>query len=254
MLTKDLIKHVSGEYDLEIVQSLKLTSLELPAITSLESCTNLLHLNLSKNNIPAIGAGLKTLSSLISLDLSCNKLTMLNDSFFGLKSLTTLALEGNELSDVLDINNLDKVSATLTTLYFRSDINQPALSLSNPVVEKESYHDTVLRVLPNLRLLDGESVELRGIVAALGVGDEVQADPKFSVPLETEDWLAGADENGAGSANGSGGGSRSILKDASVLRSMDELHDVLGEVTADVGRAKVVLKAADQELTRLHLL
>ena len=41
MLTQDLIKHVTGEYDLEVVQLLALTALEIPSIMNLDMCINL---------------------------------------------------------------------------------------------------------------------------------------------------------------------------------------------------------------------
>ena len=237
-----------------VVHLLPLSSQELPSITSLEGCTNLIFLNLSCNNLTSLGAGLSRLSLLERLDLTQNKLRNLDDGLHGLLSLTFLALEGNGLGDVADLHNLAKVAPTLTSLYYRSDCSE-APRLTNAVAGKEGYAETIAAVLPSLRVLDGESVGLKEAWKELGVGEGIEADARFSRELLPEDWLEGVPdgigEEGEGKGGGGGGaGEGSALdgEDAKVLK------EVLSTVNADLGKAKAVLKAADEELTKMHLM
>ena len=218
---------------------------------SLDSCINLISLNLSSNSLTTLGAGLKTLLKLERLDVSNNKLKAIDNSLFGLPSLEFLALSGNDLSDVADLNNLHIVSTSLTSLYYQSSTNADADgALTNPVCLKEGYYETATAVLLNLRVLDGESVGLREVWSQLGVGETIEPDPKLLRDLETEDWLADvSDELGEGGVGGD-----DVLNTEDVKATVTVLREILAETNAEMGRAKAVLKGTDAELTRLHLL
>ncbi|GMH48125.1 hypothetical protein TL16_g00223 [Triparma laevis f. inornata] len=191
MLTTDLIKHVSGEYDLSVVQLLSLTSLELPSIMNLDLCINLKELNLSSNSLKTIGSGLSTLTKLTRLDLSNNLISSLNvEEFepFG-KTLEFLALEGNEISDVDDLYSFTPL-VSLKTLY---------LSLAdstNPCCSNPSYYVKITKAFESgsgLNILDGESFVLKGSIGELVDDGGVKADEKFMKVLEVEKWLEDGD-------------------------------------------------------------
>ena len=245
MLTKDLIKHVSGEYDLEMVQTLKLVSLELPSIMSLESCLNLRDLNLSSNSITEV-SGLKTLSNLLRLDLSCNKITLLREKCFdGLSSLEFLSLEGNAIADVDNVNALSSLSGTLRTVYFQSYYKE----FANPLVAHPTYLIAVLRAVPKLANLDGESLELRE-AAGGEIFLDVKPDPKYLVDLPVEDWLSDCAET----RELTNEGQRSIMDKHEVKDAVEGLQDVLHEVERELARAKGLLKNADADLAMINAL
>jgi hypothetical protein len=171
--------------------------------------------------------------------LSNNRLLRLDNGLFGLKSLEFLALEGNKLGEVADINNLAVVSTTLTSLFYKNE------ALDNLVTGEDGYYETATRVCPNLRVLDGESVVLNSVCADLGVGENIEADEKYIVPLEVEDWLGGEAPTPQSAA---------IVDDNDVKENTVVLKEVLNEITGDLGRAKAALRSADRELERLHVM
>jgi len=142
MLTKDLIKHQSGEYDLEVVQYLKLPGIALPSITTIMlSMSNLLELDLSHNEIKV--AEYLNLPKLRRLDLSSNRISSLNEGWCNnLPSLTFLSLHGNQISDVDDVYTLTPLSPTLRTLYLR--LNDDSGDSKNPCCTHAAYHNKVI--------------------------------------------------------------------------------------------------------------
>ena len=202
MLTQDLIKHVTGEYDLEVVQLLALTALEIPSIMNLDMCINLkevrlkrpcqcsfvqvrkqsnvrrLQLNLSSNSLKTIGAGLSTLTKLSRLDLSNNLISSLSPADFEPlgKSLTFLALEGNDITDVDDLYSFTSL-VNLKTLYMKRD------ELANPCCGHPSYFVKIVKAFEDnvegLTILDGESFQLKGGERMWGSGGEMQTNKRM---------------------------------------------------------------------------
>ncbi len=237
MLTTDLIKNVTGEYDLEMVQFLKLVKIELPSITNLHFCVNLVELNLSDNRISDLGAGLKGLSKLQSLNLARNSIKYIDNGLFGLSSLRLLCLEGNDIADTADLSNLQVVAPTLQHLYLRSATGDH----ENPVCNDPGYVEAARSVCKGLTILDGESLELRDLCGE--DGGAVKADPKYTRELGVEKWL--------GEEARVGGAEPSVLKDPDVKDALDEFKDGCRDIDAELSRQKAILRAADNELTRL---
>ena len=205
---------------------------------NLETCLNLRELNLSCNNISDIN-GLKTLSNLLRLDLSCNKITRLKErSFEGLSSLTFLSLEGNSVVDVDNINGLGPLAPTLRTLYLQGYGGE----LANPLCGHPTYFVAVMRVLPSLAQLDGESLELREAVGG-DMGDVVP-DEKYTRDLPVEDWFKGS--------TGLAGEDCLIMEQPDIKEAVDALHEVLHEAETELSRAKGAMKNANSDLAAIN--
>ena len=195
MLTKDLIKHQSGEYDIEVVQYLKLPGIALPSITTIMlSMTNLLELDLSHNEIKKVD-NLTSLTKLRRLDLSSNMVTSLSEGWCSnLKCLSFLSLHGNKISDVDDIYTLTPLSGTLRTLYLR--LSDDTGDSSNPCCSHPAYHNKVTSAMidgPGLVVLDGESCQLNGEIEKFTGGGKdpfsVEPSEEFSKDLPIENWV-----------------------------------------------------------------
>lgn len=76
-----------------------------------DSSVNLIHLNLSENQLVVKSGQFKHLSNLKCLDLSKNRMTKLEDGvFLGLKNLEELDLRGNDL-DEMSLCQLDELKS-----------------------------------------------------------------------------------------------------------------------------------------------
>lgn len=73
MITEQLIRKETGQYDLETLVHLKLSNLHLKHIQGLERCVNIRQLVLSHNDIREI-TGITHLEALERLDLSFNQI------------------------------------------------------------------------------------------------------------------------------------------------------------------------------------
>lgn len=202
MLTKDLIKHQSGEYDIEVVQYLKLPGIALPSITTIMlSMTNLLELDLSHNEIKKVD-NLTSLTNLRRLDLSSNLISSLSEGWCSnLRSLSFLSLHGNQITDVDDVYTLTPLSPTLRSLYLR--LSDDTGESSNPCCSHPAYGNKVTSAMidgPGLVILDGESCELNGEIEKFAGGGkdvfDMEPSKEFTKDLPIENWVeAPSDEN-----------------------------------------------------------
>jgi len=183
MITKDLILHTTGEYDVELVLKLSLPYLEIPRISSLDQCTNLLELNLSHNSITEI-SGLSCLSKLRRLDLSRNYIHSISDDALNSnRALEFLSLEGNVITDVDDLKSLTSLS-NLRCLYMQNSKKD----VTNPVCQFPGYFNVTSDCLKQLTILDGESLELKKEVGKTFTdcdSDHLRPDKKYEEELDT---------------------------------------------------------------------
>ena len=148
MITDKLIIKESGQYDPEIVARLRLDGMNIRIIQNLGRCTSLIELSLRNNEINMI-TGLESLVTLMKLDLSFNKIKKI-DNLTGLVNLEYLDLRKNYISNIADIEHLQSLQQ-LGALYLQGIDGEDA----NPVCQNPSYVTFILRVLPQLYLLDG---------------------------------------------------------------------------------------------------
>ena len=99
-ITDLLIKSKSGEYDLEMVRRLTISSLKLARIGGLDGCFRLVELSLSRNSIAEI-EGLDNLPLLERLDLAWNAIRRVR-GLAHLQALALVDLRGNRVADVDD--------------------------------------------------------------------------------------------------------------------------------------------------------
>jgi len=148
VLSEQLIKHQTGEFDLELVHKLLLVSMGLFQIEHLEPCINLIILDLTGNKIRNL-QGLMTLRNLQKLYLTSNKIESL-ESIENLVSLERLYLEQNLIQDPSEIMRLYPLLKLSHVSFQKASGN-----LSNPVCVSIHYKQTVLKALPKLKVLDG---------------------------------------------------------------------------------------------------
>lgn len=146
-----IIKQHAGQFDLDAVTVLHYTGRELSTISCLEECVNAIEINFSDNAITRI-SGMETLVKLRKLVLTNNKIRMV-ESIENLENLEHLLLQGNQISTLEELNlSLLQKLPKLVSLYLKNvDGSHP-----NPVCKEAGYRETILRLLPQLRNLDGE--------------------------------------------------------------------------------------------------
>ena len=182
-ITDALIFKNSGQYDLEVVERLRLENLGIARITNLENCMSLTDLSLASNSITDLSGLLSAGASLKRLDLSNNKIKSLVP-FEHMTVIEHLDLRGNEISS---IDELDKLTAcfTLNSISFRSADG----SETNPICQHPSYNTIVLRKLPQLTILDGGHIGLIDASSALeSFIEKLKPDPATQVPLPIDPW------------------------------------------------------------------
>ena len=104
-LTPLFLKTAAEKFDLETIFILDLKDKNIQGgIGSLGECTNLMHLNLSRNRITML-TGMDLCVNLTILDLSFNKLSSI-DALKGCINLDTLDLRGNMIKDLKPIERI----------------------------------------------------------------------------------------------------------------------------------------------------
>ena len=104
-LTPLYLKTVSQKFDLETVFLINLSDKGIMGgVGSLGECTNLMHLDLSKNRVTML-SGIEGCINLRVLDLSFNKLTTI-DALKACESIERLDLQGNLLKDCKPIERI----------------------------------------------------------------------------------------------------------------------------------------------------
>ncbi|GFN80654.1 leucine-rich repeat-containing protein 61 [Plakobranchus ocellatus] len=154
VVTRQLLKSKSGEFDVESIHTISLHDLGLHDLGCLSECTNLERLDLSRNNVARLHK-LAGLIALTALNLSANRITSL-DGLQSLENLQKLNISGNLIGSVDSLRCLTALEK-LTSLRVCDD----TAGLTNPMCNS-SYIDQVLLMLPTLLNLDGKRVRGRG--------------------------------------------------------------------------------------------
>eukprot|EP01062_Namystynia_karyoxenos_P083716 TRINITY_DN9686_c0_g1_i1.p1 TRINITY_DN9686_c0_g1~~TRINITY_DN9686_c0_g1_i1.p1 ORF type:complete len:270 (+),score=98.71 TRINITY_DN9686_c0_g1_i1:85-810(+) len=149
-ISEELVKLVTGQFDLASVLTLPLGGLGIRDLKGLAPLCNLTNLDLSGNRVAKL-EGLDGLGrSLLRLDLRDNCVSRL-EGLQPLQQLEVLRLQGNRVSDldsVLSLAGLPRLRALhLQDLGGRN---------ANPVCRLPRYGDSVTRRLKSLSCLDGE--------------------------------------------------------------------------------------------------
>lgn len=154
-LTEELIKSSTGEFDVEIVQSMSICNQSLfMGFETLNKCTHVQEIILSKNRFENVD-GISKLEFLQVLDLSENHISDLSGFLSTeMPALEVLYLHGNNIREVDQIKCLQKLPRLRTLTFQRK-------SKKNPCCSHPSYHNLVLQLLPNLKTLDGEHLQLK---------------------------------------------------------------------------------------------
>ncbi len=146
MITDAMIVRESGQYDKEVIQSLRLERLSIYKLSNLEGCTALLELSLPYNEISII-AGLDSLTTLRRLNLSFNHIRTI-ENLASLVALEVLDLRANSIEKIDSITELSGLEM-LKSLYLRGTDGED----SNPVCGRPEYTNSIIRALPQLHIM-----------------------------------------------------------------------------------------------------
>ena len=146
-LSSDELRIVTGEFDLELVQELDISSHKLTEINSLSLSSSLILLDISFNSISDLRP-LSVLHSLQILVLNSNSISDLSP-LSQLYQIRTLELAGNNLASIAQLLNLGSLY-NMTQLVMHDTRN----TLSNPVCKEKDYFQQVVNALPMLTSLD----------------------------------------------------------------------------------------------------
>ena len=155
VLTEEKIKSAAGEYDTSVVRRLHIADAGLSRLAGLGLCERLVELSLPGNALTEI-EGLGALTALERLDLSRNSIRRI-DNVAHLAKLVLLNLAGNRISNIDDTSQLGGLDG-LASLYLQSQDRHH----TNPCCEHPAYYTVVTRTVPNLTMLDGEMLQVRG--------------------------------------------------------------------------------------------
>lgn len=176
-MNEGIIKQESGQYDLELVQLLCLRDQYIRVISNTQQLHNLLHLDLSFNEISKMD-GLSPLVQLQRLDLSHNKIRVVQ-GLEGLKALNWLDLSFNKIENLLDtveaLKELPKIKSLKLGCSIDDKLAERAVQMAagnvtsgvvvnpntgNPCCTHKLYPMFVYEQLPSLSALDGALVAL----------------------------------------------------------------------------------------------
>ncbi|KAL3672537.1 hypothetical protein V7S43_001834 [Phytophthora oleae] len=158
-LSADIIKRRSGHYDVSLVALLDVSRMKIQRLGQLETCLNLLELNVAHNELRSLD-GLPVLPLLRCLNLSNNQLTSL-DNLPSLPLLEELTLANNRIRSI-DFLELSTKLPSLRVLDFNGN------PLDNSAGAKAS------RAFPDLFILNGETLSLTRILEEMSSIDFVK--------------------------------------------------------------------------------
>ncbi|XP_078285861.1 leucine-rich repeat-containing protein 61 isoform X2 [Rhinoraja longicauda] len=124
-ITVELLKSITGEFDLESILFLKLTKMNICNLGCIGDCVNLERLDLSRNDISNLKP-LASLKLLTVLNLSANRISNL-DPLYSCENLQNLNLAGNLISSVDVLRSITKLK-NLDTIRLKDTV----CSFSNP--------------------------------------------------------------------------------------------------------------------------
>ncbi|XP_049625381.1 leucine-rich repeat-containing protein 61 [Suncus etruscus] len=154
-VTPQMLKAHSGEFALDSILLLRLRGLGLVDLGCLGECLGLEWLDLSGNVLTQLGP-LACLHQLAVLNLADNRLSGL-EPLAACESLQRLNVAGNLLATPGQLQCLAGLP-DLQDLRLRD----PLARLSNPLCATPTYGTAVLKLLPRLKVIDGQRVNGRG--------------------------------------------------------------------------------------------
>eukprot|EP01065_Artemidia_motanka_P044841 TRINITY_DN6444_c0_g1_i1.p1 TRINITY_DN6444_c0_g1~~TRINITY_DN6444_c0_g1_i1.p1 ORF type:complete len:260 (+),score=88.83 TRINITY_DN6444_c0_g1_i1:57-782(+) len=178
-ITEELVKLVTGQFDLASVLTLPLPGLGIRSVEGLAPLRSLTSLDISSNRISKIDGLDKLAGSLVRLDLRDNNVTRL-EALQPLLSLEVVRLQGNKISEldtVIGLASLPRLRAV--------HLQDLGGASANPVCSAPRYKETVSRRLKALTCLDSEyfvSDEYRPRRVGDGDGEDI-------VLPEVEKWV-----------------------------------------------------------------
>ena len=193
VITSELIKLVSGQFDVGSVLHLPLCGLGIRHLESLDGLSSLTTLDLSGNRLTKITNLAPVARCLQRLDLRHNGIVRL-EGLQVLQALEVVKLQGNAVADtstVLCLAGLPCLRAV--------HLQDPGGRHANPVCRAAGYKELLLKRLPRIGNLDGEyflSEECRPRVVGDGETDDIRVGPPVRWVPEaqtTTDALVSAD-------------------------------------------------------------
>ncbi|KAG6612884.1 leucine-rich repeat-containing protein 61 [Phytophthora cinnamomi] len=155
-LTAGVIKRRSGHYDVSLVALLDVSRMRIRYLSQLESCSNLLELNLAHNELRSL-EGFPSLPLLRCLHISNNQLTSL-DCLPRLPLLEELIVANNQIRSI-DFTDLSTKLPSLRVLDFSG----------NPV--DSSAAAKASKAFPDLFILNGEALTLTHLLEEISADD-----------------------------------------------------------------------------------
>ncbi|ETL97803.1 hypothetical protein F442_05350 [Phytophthora nicotianae P10297] len=168
-LTADIIKRRSGHYDVSLVALLDVSEMKIRRIAQLESCVNLLELNLAHNELRSLEE-LPSLPLLRCLHLSNNQLTSL-DTLPRLPALEELSVANNQIRSI-DFVELAAKLPSLRVLDFRG----------NPLDCSASAKAS--KAFPDLFILNGETLIFTRLLEEITMDDISKSPVTEEGPVE----------------------------------------------------------------------
>jgi hypothetical protein len=199
VLTEELLRIASGQFDVTIITATILTDLGLRSLgNGFEKCTSLVTLDLSRNKLTSIDGLLFLSGTLQHLDLSSNSIANVT-LLAQFKSLEVLKLQENAI-DLFDaLGNMSSgTMPALRSIYLQTKDGQMANRIC---ADKEAYSKGMNERFAKIRSLDGHyflKEQANPNFVDVGNDQEVKLPP--SVPWVTEESLKGivADPTKAG--------------------------------------------------------
>lgn len=158
-LSAEVIKKESGQYDLELVQRLRVVGASLRSVANLEGCVRLHTLDLSRNRLATVH-GLEKCLALRTLRLAHNQLRELGQGLASLQRLEVFDARGNELGAAAAVAASLKKCGSLRTLSLRG----PNGADTNPCCGDADYAKALRAALPRLETLDGARVAVDDVL------------------------------------------------------------------------------------------
>jgi len=154
--TEEYLQRLTGQPNLEDVTTVTCQNCRVFTLVGLRVTPNLVELDVSGNELRNL-MGIEALVRLKKLVVSRNKIVRLGD-LSALVSLEHLLCQGNLLENLDEVAGLASLPR-FKSLYLRNnDLSQP-----NPMCSHPAYRNAILRMLPNLRNLDGERLRNSGV-------------------------------------------------------------------------------------------
>ncbi|KAL0207008.1 hypothetical protein P9112_012719 [Eukaryota sp. TZLM1-RC] len=181
-LTKEFIKSITSNFDINTVTKLDVSSTELSSVVCDDPPQNVVRLNCSFNFLTSLN-GLQHWPKLCIVDASSNQITDLSH-LKDHSSLSDLNLCNNNISTVSQLTPLQSL-CSLRRLY----LGLPNYK-ENPLCNSD-YRSEVLQLLPQLEVLDGIRVTVSGSNHFIHDVPDVLRDDKLEIPqcLDKEPWV-----------------------------------------------------------------